>query len=514
MKQRIFWLVIFLAGYLCSACSRKPELLPDHTFIIAQSDDIIGLSPNLTMEYNTANALANVYESLVHLDADMKTVPALAESWENPDRLTWLFHLRRGVRFHHGSEMKARDVKYSLDKMRQEPLQDYGNLLSAISMVTIIDDYTIAVRTATPMRLLNDLVYVNIIPDGAVLGNDAAPPPGTGPYRISEWKKGERVYFVAVPGYWNGDPPVKRALLIPVPDDKERLRAILNGRADLVPDPPLSRVGDLVSSETVHVVKRNGLLVALLVFDSERERIPGSPGKNPFLDFRVRQALNIAIDRTAITEGVLHGYATEATQYLAPDVFGYNAEIKNPPLDDEKAHQLLVQAGYPNGFKATLVTREFRADVATALQEQLKQIDVVLDVRMMNGREFVSTLKSGHCSMVLTEWSCDTGDGQALYDFWFRTPLDRGASWLGELGRYNNPEAEALLRTLATTVDPRERLDLLSRINDTVLRDLPWLPLYVQNQIVAISNDYDLKQRADGVVLLANIKPRAAGGAK
>jgi len=504
---RLKFLVAFLTtSLLISACRQKEAPPEDRTFVIMQEDDIFGLSPNRSLEWVTSSVQSNVYESLVALDPSMMIVPALAESWENPDRLTWIFHLRKGVRYHDGRIMKARDVKYTFDTVRADPPPEFGDILASVSDVSVIDDSTVGLKTATPIRLLNDLTYIKIIPEGAVLGDDSNPPPGTGPYRVTEWKRGERVRLTAVRGYWGGDPVVKRAIFLPVSDGVERLHGVMTGQADLVPDPPLDRVAELTSSDTVRIMTRRGLMVTFLVFDTARDRIAVMPGKNPFRDHRVRMAFALAVDRASIVEGVLHGYASEATQLVAPDVFGYNMGIRNPPRDLQKARALLVEAGYPDGFRVPILARQFRRDVAMAVRDQLRQIGVELDVQVSSGQEFFETLHAGRSCLAMIGWNCDTGDSQALYDFWLRGVPGKQPAWLGELGKYSNSEVENILRVLSSTIDQRERLELLTRANELVMRDLPWLPLYVDHLTYALSNRYDMILRADGNVVLSDIR--------
>ncbi|MEW6369144.1 MAG: ABC transporter substrate-binding protein [Acidobacteriota bacterium] len=508
MRHKTLRLCALLGIQLCLGCRQNSPVEDTRTFVLVQSDDILGLSPNRSMEWHTSGVLSNVYESLVVLDANMKLLPALAESWESPDKLTWRFHIRHGVAFHGGRTLAAQDVKYSIEDLLAAAPEEYSNLLRAVGSVEAVDHFTVDIKTTSPVRLLNELCYVSIVPAGWTLGDDGRPPPGTGPYRVAEWKRGERLRMEAVPGYWGGEPAVKRALMLIVPDADERVRTIVGGRADMIADPPRARIAELMAQGNLTLLTRRGLLVIMMVFDLGREQTPGIAGKNPLLDIRVRQAINLAIDRQAIIEGTLHGYGTEATQLLPPDVFGYDDKVKNLPRDPGTAKQLLAKAGYTNGFKVVMHVRDIRLAVAQALKEQLKEIGVELDVRSLNGRDFHSTMVRGESSLVIIGWSCDAGDGQSAFDFCFWQPPNAKETWMGNMGGYRDPDMHAILAALHATIDQRERLSLLERAGEIVTRDLPVLPLYVEDPILAITDKYRYEPRADGKVSLFEVRPR------
>lgn len=449
------------------------------TLVVALRADVSGFYPNppTTNESFTFEINRWIYDSLVALDPGLHLVPALAESWLNLDERTYVFELRRGLRFSDGSPCTARDVAASLSAalVRGWATLDY---LKAIETVRALDDRRIEVRArrADP-ALLTRLPWGFVLPARAVAAQPV-PVVGTGAYRLERWTPGREFVLSRNPHYWGDAPGFERVEFRVVPGDTERMALVESGAADIADNVPLEAIERLERRADLKLVIGSGHRVLFLAMRVDRP---------PFDDPRVREAVDLSVDREALVSRVLLGRAQPATQILPAGVVGYVPELPRTRVDQGRARRLLAAAGYPAGFAVRLDGPNNRYVRDAAILEevalQLAQVGIRAEARAIDKGEFFSLLETGRSALHLLGWASETGDGQDALDILFAPPA------LGSGGRLNttgltDDELARLIAEMQASSDLGTRAARLRRAFARVAELRPVLPLVVQTEAV------------------------------
>jgi peptide/nickel transport system substrate-binding protein len=490
-------LAILLAGLV--SCAAPPPLRDRLTILL--HDDVRTLNPNEEVELVTDSVLSNVYEPLVTLDENLTPRTMLAESWEHPRPDQWRFHLRKGVRFQDGTPLTAAHVRDLLATTQQTAALEASQFLSQVKEIVLVDDHTVDIITHEPRAILSDLPFLYI----AKANSQGTFPPfaGTGPFRIKDWKPGQRVVLERNADYWGPRPSVREASFLPVPDAATRLQKLRTGEADLITRVPPEMSG---ATPGVRFARQSGLGVFYLGYDVRPEP------DNPMRDVRVRRAFHLAIDRRRMVDEILKGSGSVSTQPVAPAVFGYNPDLPPPTLDPDRARQLLAQAGHPRGFTLRLDYPLNQEATAQILKENLEAIGVRLELNGMHRDSVYDFVKTGKSRFFLVGWDCASGVASEFYEFCLHTP----ASGYGALnyGHYSNPTLDRIAETNAAILDQRKRQRLLQQAAAIVMDELPVLPLFVADDLYGARSELVFKPRADGRILLLDMGfgPENAGG--
>lgn len=413
-----------------------------------------------------------MYDSLLMWDTDLIVQPALAESYETPDELTYIFHLRKGVKFHDGGEMTAKDVKYSLDTSLAPPepgvkVPYVGN----IGTVDVVDDYTVKVTmTKADPTLPGTLAWTNytpIVPEGILDRiNFLSEGIGTGPFKLIEFVQDDQVVYEAFPDHWQaGVPGVQKLILKVLSDEESRVAALRAGEID----------GGTFTADKARTLEGDDSVQILSGLTSAPRVIQFSMTKDvPWRDIRVRQAINKVVDRQMIIENVYGGDAV-LTGAIPP---GYG----DWPLTDEKlkefytvdiegAKALMAEAGFADGFDVTLqaisAPREY-TQIAEIVQQQVKEIKINVSVEPLEIGTFADNIGKGNF-----EWA-STGRGMRgdpsghVVDF--RNGTANNVVWFGD--GWQNEEIDAIYDEALTTVDQARRHELYNRIQELILTEV------------------------------------------
>jgi peptide/nickel transport system substrate-binding protein len=412
-----------------------------------------------------------IYDSLLEWDRDLNIQPALAESYEvSPDATSYTFNLRRGVLFHNGKELNARDVKYSLDlTVNPPPPVVSAGFLANIAEVVVIDDYTVQINMAKSDPTLPGVLAWQrlspIFPEGiADEINLLAEGIGTGPFRLLEFVSNDRVSLEAFPDYWKPDVPcIKELTLKVLPEEQTRVASLRSGEID----------GGTFSADVVSTLQGDDELEVLSgVTSSPRVLYISTVQDVPWRDARVRQAVSKAIDRQVIIDNVYAGNAV-LTGPIPP---GYGDwplsedELREIyAVDIDGARALMEEAGYGEGFSVTLIAIAAPRDytqIAEVIREQLKAISIDVKVEPQEIGTFVDSLNSGF------DWA-STGGGMrgdpSGYFLSFRSglgahPTQHGDGWRSE-------ELDTLYDEALATSDVEERRQLYRRLQEIVIKD-------------------------------------------
>jgi peptide/nickel transport system substrate-binding protein len=387
----------------------------------------------------------NIYEGLVRLDRGGKVQPLLAESWTvSPDHLAYTFKLRRGVTFHDGSEFDSSDVKFTLDRaMAPDSTNAQKWIFAPIASVATPDPTTVVVTLKQPAgNFLYGLAWGDAVifaPESAA--NNKTNPVGTGPYRFQRWNRGDRVELVRNDAYWGKVAAISRATFRFIPDAQAQVSAIRSGDVDAL--------SNLAAQESADQLKADPKL-QVVVGNTEGETIVAiNNGKPPFSDIRVRRALAHAIDRKAVIEGAVSGFGTPIGSHFSPNHPAYVDLTGMYPYDPAKARVLLREAGFPNGFDATLrlPPPPYARRSGEIVAAMLAQVGVRVTIEPIEFAQWLDQVfrnKNYDLSVIAHTEPLDIGI-YARDDYYFL---------------YKRPEFRALMAQIETTVDEAERYRL------------------------------------------------------
>jgi peptide/nickel transport system substrate-binding protein len=418
-----------------------------------------------------------IFSSLVERDERMDLRGDLAESWEMPNPLTYVFHLRRGVTFHDGSAVTAADVKatfdFILDAANRSPKRGAFRMVSGVEAR---DASTVIFHLKEPYAsFLWNLVRPTVGIVRANAGGDFGRAlVGSGPYKFVSQAQDDEVVLEANANYFGGAPRISRLRVRVVPDAIVRALELRKGSADLEisslsPDivPVLAKRPELGVSE------RPGTNLLYLGFNLD-DAILGRR--------EVRQALAFATDREALIRYLLHGQARIATGVLPPNHWAYEAGVAQYSLNPARAESLLDGAGFPrkqNGVRMHLMlktsTDEQARLIGAALQEQWQRVGIDLELRPLEFATLLSDSVKGNFQMNLLRWVGATNDPD-IFEFVFsskRFPPD-GAN----RGHYRNARVDALTEQIRVEMDREKRKAMCSEVQKIVAGDLPYLPLW------------------------------------
>jgi len=468
------------------------------------------LDPYFHSETPTNSMNNNIYDGLVGFDGELNVVPGLAESWDTPDNLTWVFHLRKDVKFHDGTPFTADDVKFSIERCQTWPKSGFKSTVNMIDAVEVVDPYTVKITTPKPYGILHrKLAQVMIMSKAYVekQGDEVQSdtPNGTGAYKLKEWIKGDHLTLEANADYFRGAPVIKEVVARPLTNDATRTAALLSGEVDIIDDVPVRDVNRIERQEGVEVVHRPGLRLIYLQMDQGREISPkakGADGKNPLLDARVRRAIYFGIDEEAIVKHVMNGFAFPAGQFYPEAVFGYDPEIFRPAYNPEKAKKLLAEAGYADGFTITIDSPNDRyindEKIAQAVAADLARLGIDIKVNALPKKTFFPMTDRLESSFFLIGWACADGDASGFLDGIAHSYDKARGFGRYNRGRYSNPEVDKHIESAAATVDQEARLKAMQAAQEiALLRDQAFIPLHFQVDIYAKSDRVNWKPRAD-----------------
>ncbi len=342
-----------------------------------------------------APTIAPAAKPLIVLDPQLAPLPALATSWETPSDATWRFKLRQGVKFHDGSPFNAEVAKYSLDRFVDPATKNpEAAVLKPITSVKAVDESTLELTTDGPFAATLTAIQNAFMmsPTAVQAAGDqiARKPVGTGQYRFVDWVPGERLVMEANPDYWGTKAKIQRLTWKPVTEASTRIVALRTGQADLIANIP-PQLADQVSGPDMKLERVPGILITIMF----------NFAMKPFDDPKVRQALNHAVNVDEIIQFVLGGAATRLASATKPGMLGHDPDLKPYPYDPAKAKQLLAEAGFPNGFEATLDAPNGRylndKAVAEAIVGQLNKVGLNITLNLPDYNALVQKIV-GHTS--------------------------------------------------------------------------------------------------------------------
>lgn len=498
------------------------------------ADLVLGLGADVTsVDPHVLNAAPNnsiaeqVFDTLVRRDARQRFTPGLAESWRTVGNTTWEFKLRRGVKFHDGSEFTAEDVAFSIDRpatLKGVP-GGFTVFTRPITQKVIVDRHTIQLKTAAPYpNMPSDMASIIIVSKRAALSATSADfdsgkaAVGTGPYKLVRFVKGDRIELARHEGYWGPKPAWDRALFRLITNDAGRIAALLAGDVHLIEVIPPTDYAKLRTNNALTIFTTASNRMIFFHLDSDRDKTPfafdksGKPlDKNPFKDARVRKAFSKAINRQAIVERVMEGLAIPAGQFVPEGFFGYSSNLKAEPYDPEGAKKLLAAAGYPDGFALTLHGPNNRyvndEQVIQAVAQMLSRIGIATKVEVLPFSIYVSRARKFDFTAALLGWGVSTGEASyPLRSLVATFNAEKGTGpW--NWSRYSNPKMDQILEQALATADNAKRERLLREATELAINDQAVVPLHYQVNTWAARKGYTYIPRTDERTYAHEVKP-------
>jgi len=477
---RIFFLALSTALlFALLSCSQPPD--PNTLVMIIESSPT-NLDPRVGIDAQSERIDALIFDDLLDRDEHFNVTPALAERWEIPDPLTYIFHLRRGVKFHDGRSLTSRDVKWTFDSLLEGKIRTTrAAAYRYVDHIEAPDDYTVVFHMKEPFStLLWNLSdgAMGIVPSGS-LGEVTTHPIGSGPFRFVSAEQDKEVVVERNDSYWGEKPLVPRVRFAVVPDTTTRALELRKGSADIASNALTSDMVLALEKEPSLVVQHApGTVLSYLAFNL----------RDPILrDVRVRQALAYAIDRRPMIQYLWRDFAQPANSILPPRSWAYDAELPKYPYDPEKARQMLDLAGYPatNGVRFHLTmktsTEESTRLMVAVLQQQLRDVGIALDIRMFEFATFFSDVTTGAYQIYSLRWISGNEDPD-IFEYAFHS--DKFPPHGANRSFYVNLRLDALINQGRSETDLARRKAIYGEVQTILATDLPYINLWFLDNVL------------------------------
>lgn len=525
--------ISLLAALLASGTALHAQELS-----VGLKSEATSIDPQFHQLSTNIQVALNIFEALTKQDAVQKVSPGLASEWKAENDTTWRFTLQDGVKFHNGSDFTARDVIYSFCRIPlvENSPSPYTIYTSGIANMTAEDDHTLIIETEKANPLLpTELASLPILSadalgaedqvtfaqDGNCEGMGDVPQApafnspdiavGTGPYKLEKYTRGAEIVLSRNDEYWDGTPDWESVTLRPITSNGPRVAALLAGDVDMIESPPIQDVSRVEDAGFKIVDALSNRIIYLHMQQLEdAPDITGTDGKNPLMDAKVRKAISMAINREAIVDRIMGGYAVAAGELLPPPMFG-TTERPVDPYDPEKARELLAEAGYPDGFGLTLGTPNDRyindEQVAQAVAQMLERIGIATTVDAVTASQFFSRRNNLEFPIYMAGWGASSGEMSNPLKALLATYDEEAGLGGTNAGRYSNPEMDELLKQAMSTIDDAEREKLLQEAETLALDDHGLIPLHYEQTVWAMKPDLSYEPRVDQYTLASEVKP-------
>jgi len=495
----------------------------DETLVFAISVDVDQLEPGDT---TIDQVIDNIFEGLVKFKAGTTNIePCLATSWEiSEDGKEITFHLRKEVKFHDGTDFKADAVVFSFARQYDvnHPYHKYGKwgmwqyLFQDIERIQKIDDYSVKLVLKKPnVSILNSLAndrasIVSPVNAEKYKEDTFKHPCGTGPFQFVEWVKDDHITLEANNEYWRERAKLDQLIFKVIPDASARLMALEVGEVQGMELPNPADLNRIKRNKDLVLMTQLGMSVGFMaintgygyidenkngIWDLDPEPLVKTPGYfEPLTKKKVRQAINMAIDKQSIVDNIFMGTAVKAKNGMPPFMLGYNDEIEDYPYDPARAKALLAEAGYPDGFEVILyvmpVPRPYMFDppkIAEAIQSYLAAVRIKVKFYQIDWGSYLQETKDGKHQMCLLGWISDNGDPD---NFMHVYSTNRASIGMGQnRAFYINNKVQEFISAAIATYDEKKRATYYKEIQEMIHEDAAWVYLAHSTQNVVFKKN-------------------------
>ncbi len=454
------------------------------TLTVVNNSEVQSLDPSATTAAPSFQCMCQMMETLVEMDEDGQYVMHLAESIEQIDDVTYYVHLRQGVKFHNGEEMKASDVVFTYQRA-------CASAKAAANMADLdpegiveIDEYTVQFKTKKPVATFYNILTRN---NGMIVNKKAVEEAsedvgrscvGTGPYMFVDWQTGVQITMKAFDDYWGEKAKIPNVVYKFVDDANSRVVMLEAGEADMIYSVPTTGVDVLAGNSDVKVVEQPSNSVRWFFMNTNVE---------PTNDINVRKAIAYALDTEILTYAVFGDHAIAATSFLAPNIMGHTEDLETYAYNVEKAKECLAAAGYSAGdltIKLTMWSQTVQNSMAEIILAQLGEIGINVEIEALESAAFSEALGSGEIQIGLATNSNSVRDPDAAAKV-FNSANFPKPNYAG----LNIPEVDELLVKGAACTDPAEREEIYVKVQQLAAEECCMIPLCYENDIYGIRSD-------------------------
>jgi len=432
------------------------------------------LDPSKTTDQMSKAIWYQMYDTCIMRDNDGNHYPGLAESWEiSEDGKTVILHIRQGVKFHDGSDLTAADIVFSLGLLCDSPQTTSKMVSMSAENIFADDDYTVRIELASPFGAILDVLSCDtrIVCKSAYESMGAEEfnksPVGSGPYKFVERKTGEKIVLEANEDYWRGAPTIKKITFKIMTDSNTAVLALEKGELDFLSHAPLIARQELMDTDGINWYETDLAGNIYIVFNEDSEIF-----SNPL----VREAIAYAVDKEEMVIGAVEGNGTPQSTMVPPSDAGYIDGFPGIPHDEEKAKELLAEAGYPDGFSFKTITQENATyqKPAEVLQGQLRKVGINMEIEVLERGTFNDQMHASNFDMLVGHWTTPIPDGYFL----IYTLAHSSNIGNQNFSRINDPELDAQLDIIKTSVDEAERTAAFRRADEIIQENTYFVPLY------------------------------------
>ncbi len=495
--MRLIPLAAALAGVLGAA-----PALAAKTLVFCSEASPEGFNPQLYTSGTTNDATAQLYNRLVEFErGSTQVVPALAERWEvSPDGLQYTFHLRKGVKWHTSADFKpsrefnADDVVFSFTR-QLDPAHPYHKVSGGsyeyfngmgmgklIDKVEKLDEHSVRITLKRPeapfianvameFMSIQSAEYADRLAKAGKPETIDLKPVGTGPFQLVQYQKDALIRYKANADYWGGKAALDTLVFAITPDASVRYAKLKAGECQVMPYPNPADLATMKTDPQVTLLSKEGLNIGYLAFNVTRK---------PFDDVRVRQALNLAVNKAAIIDAVYQGAGTAAKNPIPPTIWSYNDAIKDYAYDPDQAKALLKEAGLAGGFETDLwampVQRPYNPNarrMAEMIQADWAKVGVKAKVVSYEWGEYLKRLKAGEHQTALMGWTGDNGDP----DNFLGTLLSCDAVAGSNYAKWCYAPFDELIQKAKRVADKAERTKLYQQAQVVFKEQAPWITI-------------------------------------
>lgn len=482
--------------------------------------DAITLDPQAQNEGMTLATAQQIYEPLVNRDENMKLTPGLALSWGLMDDTTvWEFILRQGVVFHDGRAFTADDVVFSFARALM-PTSDMKDIIGTVLEAVAVDEFSVQIVTDGPNPILpQQITDIFIMSRGWSEENGVTGPQdvasgeetyavrhtnGTGPFVLEAREPDVRTVLTKNSQWWglkeDNAHNIDRIIFTPVSNAATRVAALLSNELDFVLDTPVQDLARIRRTPGLTVQSAAEVRAIFMGLDTGRAELRSSniKGKNPFSDIRVRQAMNMAVDRKAITQRIMRGMAEPAGMLLSPGIGGYTKEIDALPLlDPDASRALMVDAGYPDGFSVTLDCTNDRymndEAICQAVVGMLARIGITVRLDAKTKALHFPKIQNNETDFYLLGWGSGTMDSH--YHLNFLAMPDRAWNRTG----FDDPDLFSMIDDVAIETDLVKRNAMINEAWLRLKAAEVYIPLHHQGLAWAMKDRLRLPIQPDNL---------------
>ncbi|OGY27225.1 MAG: hypothetical protein A2864_01730 [Candidatus Woykebacteria bacterium RIFCSPHIGHO2_01_FULL_39_12] len=462
-------------------------------------DSITGLYPNIPFANETLSLNSGIFEGLTAIRQG-RVQPSLAESWTNPDPLTWRIKLRSNVKFHSGQILKASDVRYTIEEAKKNEDWVSSFIAARVDSVKVVDDSTVELKTAKPdPTLLHWMVFLFILSEEQVKKDGLDKASGTGPYKVSSFSKEEAV-LEANTGYWDGVPKVKKLIYTAFKDEESLVRGLEDGKIDI--SFVIEKVFDEgIKNKGLRIIPASNSGLGYIGFDATSIKAKYvSSEKNPFADVKVRKAILLALDAEKLLKDAGSENAA-LSQFATEDLVGFNSQLKRPAPNKIEAKKLLGEAGFPDGFEVTLDTADFAKKIPEQIKLQLAEVGVMVKLNVVaESEDFYNKLFSGDTSFYYLNYVADTIDSTDLLNSFIHTVDKKTGKGSNNMTAYSNEKIDKLLDRASAEFDSRQRAKIISQVHAEVMDELPLVPIDKTIVFFIVRDDVSFKPAPFGFI--------------